>query len=203
MPTRFLYFDLGNVLLGFSHERAARQMADLAGCAYALVWDVVFGSQRLEFAYEEGEITSQQFHTLFCQRTNTQPPYKELLLAGSAIFTPFQESFEIVSQLKSRGQRLGVLSNTCDAHWQYCLTHYPAIQNDFSIHCLSFRVGSMKPAQAIYQVAMEMADSPAAEIFFVDDRPENVDAAKQYGFDAVLFHSPEQLRRDLVERKLL
>jgi putative hydrolase of the HAD superfamily len=203
MRTRFVYFDLGNVLLGFSHEQAARQMAELAGCSYALAWEVVFGTGRLELAYEVGELSSPQFHDLFCQQTNTQPPYEEFLLAGAAIFTPFQQSWDIVSELKSRGHRLGILSNTCDAHWQYCAANYSLLLREFVVECLSFRVGCMKPQAMIYENAIAKAECDAEEIFFVDDRPENVAGARKLGIDAVLFVSPEQLRADLQQRELL
>ena len=36
---RFLYFDLGNVLLHFDHVLAARQMAAIAGVAHERIWD--------------------------------------------------------------------------------------------------------------------------------------------------------------------
>ncbi len=85
--TRFIYFDLGNVLLGFSHELATEQMARVAQCDYATVWDVVFGSQGLEFEYESGLISTEQFFLKFCERTNTQPNYDDFIWAGSAYFS--------------------------------------------------------------------------------------------------------------------
>ena len=37
MPPKFIYFDLGNVLLRFDHELACRQMAAVAGTTPELV----------------------------------------------------------------------------------------------------------------------------------------------------------------------
>ena len=37
---RFLYFDLGNVLLTFDQRKAARQMADVAGITPEKVWEI-------------------------------------------------------------------------------------------------------------------------------------------------------------------
>jgi hypothetical protein len=38
MPPRFIYFDMGNVLLHFSHERQAEQVAQVAGLMAADVF---------------------------------------------------------------------------------------------------------------------------------------------------------------------
>jgi glucose-1-phosphatase len=200
---RFIYFDLGNVLLAFSHEQAAAQMARVSQCDPALVWDVVFGAQGLEYAYETGLLSSEQFFQRFCELTHSHPNYDELLLAGSAIFRPVTGTIALVARLQAAGHRLGVLSNTCEAHWNYCCQHYPCLGRSFELFCLSYEVRAMKPHPAIYTRAIEMAECQANEIFFCDDRPENVQAALQAGIDAVLFTQPAQLVRDLMARGVL
>ena len=42
MRPQFIYFDMGNVLLHFSHERMAEQMARVAGIEPALAWRILF-----------------------------------------------------------------------------------------------------------------------------------------------------------------
>ena len=42
----------------------------------------------------------------------------------------------------------------------------------------------------------------ARQIFFVDDRPENVDGARQAGFDAVLYEGATHLAKALRRRGL-
>jgi hypothetical protein len=83
---RFLYFDLGNVLLKFDHHRAARQMGEVAGVPEQQVWDLVFAGD-LELRYEAGEVDDRQFFEIFCRETGTRPDYDALHLAGSEIFT--------------------------------------------------------------------------------------------------------------------
>jgi HAD superfamily hydrolase (TIGR01509 family) len=58
----------------------------------------------------------------------------------------------------------------------------------------------MKPEARIYQHAILLAGVPAAQVFFTDDRLENVEGARAVGIDAVLFTSTEQLRNDLRSR---
>ena len=57
---------------------------------------------------------------------------------------------------------------------------------------LSFEVGSMKPKKRIYRVAERYAEVPRERILFLDDKLENVEAAKQRGWQAVHCIGDEQ-----------
>jgi FMN phosphatase YigB (HAD superfamily) len=197
---KFFYFDLGNVLLHFDHSLSARQIAELAGCPYEVAWEAVFGQYDLEGQYESGQLNGESFHRRFCEITGTSPPLNEFLHAASAIFWPVWGSVPLVAQLSNAGYRLGILSNTCDGHWDYCQRNYPFLTWYFPVVCLSFEAAVMKPAPAIYQYACEKVGLKPSEVFFVDDREDNVAGAKAAGMDAVRFTTPHQLARDLYER---
>ncbi|MBI2478344.1 MAG: hypothetical protein HYV60_06795 [Planctomycetia bacterium] len=115
---RFIYFDLGNVLVNFDHHRGARQMAEVAGVAEQLIWEVVFASD-LEMEYERGAITTQEFYKVFCDRTATRPDRDALLSAASDIFELNESMVPILSELRERGHRMGILSNTNESHWKF------------------------------------------------------------------------------------
>ena len=68
---------------------------------------------------------------------------------------------------------------------------------------LSCETGIEKPNPKAYEILLAKLDLPAKEILFIDDRPENVEAAKKIGIDALLFESLEQLRKELLKRELL
>ena len=61
----------------------------------------------------------------------------------------------------------------------------------------SHEEGIHKPDPRIYAIASERLGIPPAEIVFLDDRPENVDAARDCGFQAVLFTSTPQAIADI------
>jgi putative hydrolase of the HAD superfamily len=200
MPPRFLYFDFGEVLFRFSHPLAARQMAQVAGTDFHTVWNTVFAGD-LELRFEAGDLTNDQFHEEFCRRTGTRPDRDALLEAGSAIFTPNLPMKAITAAVQAAGHRTGILSNTCDPHWQWCtggrFGDFPA---GFEITALSYQLGSVKPDPDIYLRAIELTGLAASEIFFVDDRPENVAGATAAGMDAVLYTTPAILAADLRRR---
>jgi 2-haloacid dehalogenase len=60
-----------------------------------------------------------------------------------------------------------------------------------------------KPDPRIYRLLIERYHVDAATAVFIDDAPRNVESARAIGFDAILFETPEQLRRALIEREIL
>jgi HAD superfamily hydrolase (TIGR01509 family) len=199
---KFIYFDLGNVLLFFDHRLAARQMAAVAGIPDEQAWHAVFESG-LHIDYETGRITSRQFHQHFCAATRSQPDCESLLFAASAIFQLNVAIVPLVVHLRRAGYRLGILSNTNEAHWQFVSTgRYTLIRDFFPVAALSYEIGAMKPEGRFYAAAASLASAPPAEIFFTDDRPDNVAGALAAGFDAVLFEHPRQLADELRKRNV-
>ena len=209
MTPEFFYFDLGNVLVNFDHAIAVRQMAEVCGVDAKIIRKIVFDSD-LQTRYETGLVTGQEVYEFVCSKVERVidgpfgwPDYKALRRAGSEIFSLNLPVVPIVAQLKRAGYRLGVLSNTCESHWEYCIERYAIVSELFDVHLLSYEVKSMKPDRPIYTAAMDAAKASPEKIFFVDDRPENVAGAISAGFDAVQFTTAKRLSCDLRDRSVL
>jgi putative hydrolase of the HAD superfamily len=198
---QFIYFDLGNVLVLFDHDRAARQMAEVAGTTPARVREVVFASD-LELRYERGDISTAEFHDVFCRQTGTTPPLAALVNAASDIFEPNRSVISLLGQLKHNGHRLGLLSNTNDAHWSFVKDAFPELRPSFEVIALSFELKSLKPEPEIYSQAARLAGLDPARILFIDDRQENVRSATAARFEAIHFQGHRELVADLVARNL-
>lgn len=197
---RFIYFDLGNVILHFDHQRAARQIAALSGVDVTQVHELVFSGD-LQLRYETGKISSPEFYQEFCNRTGCRVNYEELLRASSDMFEVNTAVLPIVAHLRAAGYRLGVLSNTCAAHWDFVSDgRYAIVQEMFDHYVLSFRVGHMKPDREIYRAAAETVNLEPQQILFTDDLQANVDGARDAGIDAVLFTGATALAEALRER---
>jgi putative hydrolase of the HAD superfamily len=194
----FFYFDLGNVLLLLDREKAARQIAGVAGVSPERVREVLFDG--LAEPYERGEMDSRQFYDVFCEQIGTRPDYDALKLAASDMFALNIRMIPLVSALQRVGLRLGLLSNTNEMHWRYIGTRYKVISSVFERFALSFEIGAIKPEREIYTAASEIADVAPEEIFFTDDQPELVEAAREAGFDAVEFTGPAALSDELRKR---
>ena len=193
----FFYFDLGNVLANFSHERECQQLAAVLGVTAGQVREVVFDSD-LQTRYETGLISTQEFCHELNRRFHKSAPEQELVEAASNIFWLNDGIFPLIAAVRRNGLRTGILSNTCVAHWEFLArglleTHLTL----FDTVILSYEHKVMKPHRLIYEYAAKYARTPPAEILFVDDRAENVEGALAAGFEARLYSSLEQLKADL------
>jgi putative hydrolase of the HAD superfamily len=199
MQPKFLYFDLGKVLLDFSVQQMCRQIGAAAGVPPAGVQEAIFASG-LQADYETGRVSGRQFHETFCRRTGSRADYDALARAGSDIFTLNHSLVPVVAQLSQAGHRLGILSNTCESHWEHCFRRYRILRECFSVYALSFRIGACKPDAAIFRAAAAMTGCRPEEIFYTDDMPGHVAGARAAGFDAVQFTTTPELVAELRKR---
>lgn len=200
MSIRFLYFDLGNVLLYFSHRQAAAQLAALAGAATDAVFDGLFKSD-VNCRCDAGQLSGSEFCATFRKLFPCDAGDAAIRRAASDIFCVNAPMKAVTAQLKAAGHRLGILSNTCDMHTEFFTDgRYSGIPTDFDVVVLSYKLKLMKPDAAIYLEAAKMAGVAPKEVFYTDDIQANVDGALAAGFDAVLFTTAADYVRELRRR---
>ncbi|MGD9127006.1 MAG: HAD-IA family hydrolase, partial [Planctomycetia bacterium] len=107
---------------------------------------------------------------------------------------------EIVAWLRRLKYQLGILSNTCDCHWEYCRRKFTWIDDHFDVHITSHQVGAMKPDPKIYRAAADQSGHPPEKILFIDDLLANVEGARHFGFDAIHYTDGPALESALRER---
>jgi putative hydrolase of the HAD superfamily len=196
MTPKFLYFDLGKVLLDFSVNQMLDQMAAVAGVTADQVRAVLFDNGLMR-QHETGRLSSREFYEAFCTATQTLPDFDRLAMAAADIFTLIRPMLPLVAQLRQAGYRMGILSNTCETHWPHCHRRYRIVAEAFDVFALSYQIGALKPDAAIFHAAAELAGCRPEEIFFVDDIAGHVAGARAVGFDAVQFTTAESLAREL------
>ena len=189
----FVYLDLGNVIVSFDHDRALRQMADVCGGDIAAVRAAVVAGG-LQQALERGQIDWRNFHEEFSRQTGTASDPTALAHAASDMFTLNIDMLPVIAGLERTGVGLGILSNTCGPHWDHLLARgYAVLPGHFTEIVLSHEVGTIKPEPAIYHAAAERAGVPPERIFFCDDIPVHVEAARAAGWQAEVFTSSAAL----------
>lgn len=198
---KFLYFDLGRVLLDFTHERGFTQIARVANIDEGHVRRAMV-DEGLSDRYELGELSTPAFHQAFCDATNATLSCEDLAFAWGDIFELMPQTVRLAASLRAAGYPLGILSNTCEAHWLHAVKNFGVLTQLFEPTVTSYETKSMKPDPAIYKVAAVRAGLEPQELFFVDDRMENVEAARKLGWTAVQFTTPLQLANDF-ERLVL
>lgn len=178
-------FDLGNVLLFFSHDRMCQQIGALCHKSGSEIRKLLFGGdQNLNF--DRGTITEAEFLTWLETETNSTLKLKELQTAVADIFTPNETMFPILDELKERGHRLVLLSNTNLTHVNFIRKEYDVLEK-FDHLILSYEVEAVKPEVAIYQAALRAIECEPEHCFYTDDISEYVVAGRTHGLQADIF----------------
>jgi putative hydrolase of the HAD superfamily len=200
---KFIFFDMGKVLLNFDHQILVDQVAQVSGLTVEEADQLLFHAPHdLENRFERGELDDEQFHSAFRDLSGKDVDKDVLMLAMSDMFWLNTSIVPLLTRLVCLNFPMAILSNTCSAHWDFAKRNFAAI-GMFNHRVLSYEEKSMKPDPMIYQAAIEMAKGlvscEANEIFFTDDKQENVDAARQAGIQAELFTSARELNEQLAD----
>jgi putative hydrolase of the HAD superfamily len=199
MPPAFVYFDLGNVLAAFDREQAFRRMAEVCGADVPRVRAAVMDGLQAEL--ERGNIDWPAFHREFGRRTGTESDPEALAAAAADMFELNVGILPVVAALQRRRMPIGILSNTCEIHWRHLLDRgWGILPGGFRPAVLSYELGASKPERTIFERAAKLAGTPPERIFFCDDLPEHVAAARAAGWDAEVFTSAAILADQLVRR---
>ncbi|MBR4049624.1 MAG: HAD family hydrolase [Clostridia bacterium] len=94
----------------------------------------------------------------------------------------FPETVEVLKYFKSRGYKMGVISDTSPS-LEFTLQQL-GIAKYFSSFTASSLVGAGKPSPIIFNAALKAQGVTAEESIFVDDCKEEADGARKQGFTA-------------------
>lgn len=112
-------------------------------------------------------------------------------------------TWAILDRLKDRGVPLHAITNWSAETWPRGLTVQPRLGEVFGTTVISGVEKMLKPDPAIYALLCERAGVAAQDCVFIDDRADNIEAARAFGMDGIHFTDPEALERALIERGLL
>lgn len=199
MKKRTIFFDLGNVLIFFDLSKMWRQIADYTGLELINVQEVM---QHYTDPYERGIIDSKILHRELGKMARKELHFETLMHALSDIFQPNTATLSIAQKLKQRGHRLFLLSNTCDAHFQFISSQFEFLKF-FDGYILSYEVGARKPEKKIYEKALEIAGCGNEECFYTDDILLYVETARSFRIDAEQYTTPQALTQHLNIRGML
>lgn len=194
---RTFLFDLGNVLLHFSHDRMCAQIGALCGRSGPDVRKLLIDSG-LQWDFERGLVSDVEFCRGLGAAADFTFELDTLKRAGSDIFVLNEPMLPILDALKARGHRLVLLSNTSIAHFEFVEREYDVLER-FDDFVLSFKVGALKPDRAIFEAALKAIQCDPEDCFYTDDIADYVEAGRTFGLQAEVFtdHAAllEQLRR--------
>jgi FMN phosphatase YigB (HAD superfamily) len=190
--SKVVVFDLGKVLVDFDYSIAARKVA--ARTTKSLLNLIsLLSSSSLIIQYESGLVTRQEFFEQVRDAIGFQGGLAEFGGYFADIFTEIPPMIALHAELRRRGFKTYIFSNTNDLAIEHIERNFPFFKN-FDGYIYSCEVGAMKPDAKIYAAMEKLCGRSGAGIIYLDDRVENVRAGLARGWKAFVHETPEQTR---------
>ncbi len=190
-----LFWDLGGVVLTNAWDRASRQRA---AEKFHLDWDDFEDRHELLLhGFETGQVSLEEYlnRVIFYRpRQFSREEFKEFMFGQSLAFP---ESLAVLGRVSATKQYLlAVLNNESLELNEYRIARFK-LRDYFQVFLSSCYLGVRKPDDGIYRLALHISQREPGECIFIDDRPLNLECAKELGMQTIHFQNPAQLKDDL------
>lgn len=198
---KVLVFDLGNVLIPFDYNIIINNFNNIEPQLGDKFEKLYTKNYYVHESFEKGEMSVNEFSRIMLTWLDNKIDQEKFCNIFSNIFTLNEELIDLLPKLKKKIP-LVLLSNTNHIHQKYGWEKYDFLKH-FDKLVLSHEVGYRKPEEGIYKaVENYTGESPDAHLF-TDDILEYVEAAKNFGWEAVQFTSTNNYKKVLNERNIL
>lgn len=182
---RTVYFDFGNVVAFFDHQRAVEKLTRFTDMTATELTLAIYGGV-LEDDYEHGRVTSGEFvrgAILNGRLACTPEQFREHFVD---IFWPNPEVADLIPRLRPH-HRVVLASNTNDLHFEKYRVQFADVLRHFDHLVASHHARARKPHPEFFAHAQRFADARPDECVFVDDLAVNTEAAVRFGWKAVTY----------------
>jgi len=194
-PITCLFVDVGGVLLtnGWDHHARRRAVAK-----FKLDWGEMEERHRLVFEiHEEGKLTFEEYLSLvvfYEKRTFTRAQFRRFMCEQSK---PFPDMLATMVQLKAQGLKIAVVSNESLELNAYRIRTFDLAKfvDSFISSCF---VHLRKPDANIFRLALDIAQTPAHRVLYIENTPMFVQIAQGLGIRSILHTDCESTRAQLV-----
>lgn len=127
-------------------------------------------------------------------------PCIPLIIEMANAQVPNEKTLHIVANLKQQGYRLDILSNIDVEILDDLRSKCPHVFDYFTcIQGTSAKIPYGKPHAQIYQDYLHHHRDDHKQMFFIDNKKENINAAQKFGMIGIRYRSAEKLRKQLGE----
>ncbi len=188
-------FDIGNVLVDFAWKPLIERSISDPAMVDRIAKASVFSEDWVEF--DKGNLTLEEIKELFVENDpEIADDIRKAFSDMTDIVTKRERSIPWINALKAEGYQVLVLSNFSKMAVDNCpeaLTFLDHVDGGI----LSYKEHVVKPDPAIYNLLMERYGFEPSKTVFIDDTPVNIEAAKNLGWNGIVFKSYDQVEEEL------
>jgi len=181
---KYFLFDIGHVLVDFDYQL----FLDAVSEATQKPCESLTGRDlEMHYAVDTGEISDAQWVDYLNQSMGVPWTLEELTQLWSRIFTKQKEGRLLFEDAKRSNVPVYLLSNIAKHHVDAIENNWPGIFEEINGKFFSYQIGVRKPHPDIYRHALNELGVEGNQCFFVDDLPDNIEAARSLGMNAHQF----------------
>jgi HAD superfamily hydrolase (TIGR01509 family) len=197
---RALILDLFGVIVTFDdhlvYDRIAQRCANPPSAAVSMI-NLVSDPNLIC-----GRTSLQQIHAHLAETLKLNVPFDEFEAMWLVSYSEAMPGIrDLLRQLNGKC-KLVLLSNVDPFYWPAIESSIPELQS-FHAKVLSFQEGVAKPDADSFKRAVAASETPIEHCYFVDDKPENIDAAASIGLAGHAFTNCRTLKAVLRSAGLL
>lgn len=200
-PIRHLLVDLAGVVCRFDRDVRVQALASLANRTPDDVAGILYESGLSE-RFDRGEFSSAEICQMLRQEVGVSGSDADLARVWATAFEPDEDVLRLIDRVKPDVTRT-LLTNNDALLRDFMPLVLPTVHARFGLPLFSSLLHAVKPSEEAFAGALSLLGASAAEAFFIDDSPANVDGAKRAAIAAVRFIDPHTLERDLDHAGLL
>lgn len=193
---RAVISDMGRVVLWFDNDVFIRKLAASSTVSEDNIKEAAHWNLDLLTDFDRGAISPGDFYKRVVRAVGSGIGEAEFFAIYNDIFRLNPPALEVLRKHKAAGKALILLSNTDIRRFGFIRENYPEMLI-FDDYVLSFELGMVKPEPAIYLEAARRAGCRPEECVFIDDMPENVQAAVKLGMAGVVYRPETDLAAEL------
>ncbi len=193
-----ILFDLGQVLIDLDVSKTEKAFKKLLPSANSNFFS--FYQQTSFFnAFETGSLSEDAFRDTIKKVSHKNLSRKCIDKAWNTMLVDFPiKKINFLKQLREQKYKLYVLSNTNSIHIRYInevllSSNEQMVEDFFNEVFYSYKIGFRKPDKKAYTYVLKHAKINAEETLFIDDRIENIKAAKNLYFQTWHLKNPNDL----------
>jgi len=193
---RTIISDMGRVILWFDNDIFIRKLAASATIPEAGIKEAAHWNLDLLTDFDRGAISPGDFYRRVAGAVGSGMGEADFYAIYNDIFRLNPPALNALRKQKAKGRTLLLLSNTDVRRFEHIRETYPEMFI-FDDYVLSFELGMVKPEPEIYLEAARRAGCRPEECVFIDDMPENVEAALKLGMAGVVYGPATDLSAEL------
>ena len=189
-------FDIGNVLIDFDWDGFVRRLfKDADEKLISTLDEAVWGGRRWD-RLDAGDDPEKVISSIIKHAPEHEQELRLIFKNVGDTLKKRPATYSWLKDVKSRGYKIYYLSN----YSHYVMKANPEVLDFLPLMdggVFSCDVKLTKPDPKIYEIMAEKYNLIPSECVFIDDLERNVQAAKDFGFNAIQFVTLKQAQEDL------